>query len=371
MGHRNPHNSPPFSLATGRQMVAGRSRHPRDRIREVHFMHSTSGLPLRALAGLFVTVSFFGSAPRALDAQDANPLRGTRIPATARDESQPVAPRRILPAERISPGVNEGRRVTYQSEEWLDTPRPNAGLAFPSNGPYLPEEYEFEEETWPMWGGRLKAWLPAWGRPFYHGDPNDPDRATGKGHPLVGTSWLNRPLSVGFFAGGLFGDEPFDSRVEQGGGFLGGFRLGYDFDHYTGAELRVGLSQLELFDNQNVPFGRTSNFGLFDLNLLYYPWGDSRIRPYATFGLGIAAIDTFDEVGRNYNDALLLMPFGVGLKYYHGPFSVFRVDVLDNLAFGNNRIDTMHNLSISAGWEIRYGANPKLYYPAHPGVERW
>ena len=323
-----------------------------------------------ALLGLALVA---GSAFAQGSAERANPLRRTRMAAAARDESHAVAPRRILPAEEATPAVNEGRRVTYQSEEWLNPPSRNVGPSFPPEGSYPLEEYEFEaEESWPMWGsGRLRAWLPKWGRPFYHGDPNDPDRATGRGQPLVGTSWLNRPLSLGFFAGALFGDEPFDSRVEQGGGFLGGFRLGYDFDHYTGAELRVGLCQLELYDNQNVPFNRTSDLGLFDLNLLYYPWGDSRIRPYASFGLGIAAIDTFDEVGRNFNDALFLMPFGIGLKYYHGPFSVWRIDFLDNLAFGNNRFDTMHSLSVSAGWEIRYGATPRLYFPAHPGVERW
>src|SRR5262249_24438019 len=147
--------------------------------------------------------------------------------------------------------------------------------------------------------------------------------------------------------------------------------LGFDFDHYTGAEARVGLSKLELFSAENFPLDQTSDIGLFDVSLLYYPWGDSRWRPYFSLGLGVGAFNLYDELGHNYNDGLLIMPFGGGMKYYYQHWCVWRVEVLDNLTFGQRGIDTMNNLSICASWEFRFGANPKLYYPVHPGINRW
>ena len=42
---------------------------------------------------------------------------------------------------------------------------------------------------------------------FTHTDPNDPFRHQGVGRPLVGTSWLNRPVFVGVFLGGLLADD--------------------------------------------------------------------------------------------------------------------------------------------------------------------
>ena len=47
---------------------------------------------------------------------------------------------------------------------------------------------------------------------FRHGNPDDPGRHVGKGNPLEGTSWLNRPWHVGFFLGALYGDDVIDRQ---------------------------------------------------------------------------------------------------------------------------------------------------------------
>jgi hypothetical protein len=106
--------------------------------------------------------------------------------------------------------------------------------------------------------------------PFDHSDPDDPLRHIGKGVPLHGTSWLNRPYHVGWFVGGLFGDD-LQSGLEQDAGAFGGYRLGHDFDHYYGKELRFGFGYLEL--NNGQPAQPNSADYFLDAHLLHYPWG--------------------------------------------------------------------------------------------------
>jgi len=71
-------------------------------------------------------------------------------------------------------------------------------------------------------------------------------RHIGKGHPLEGTSWLNRPRYAGWFMGTMFGDEIITDRVDQNSDFYGGYRLGWDWDHYWGSEARLGFAELNL-----------------------------------------------------------------------------------------------------------------------------
>ena len=61
-------------------------------------------------------------------------------------------------------------------------------------------------------------------------------RAVGWGQPLLGTSWLNRPWSAGWFAGVIDGSPLIHGSVNQQPSFYGGYRFGFDYDFYWGVE---------------------------------------------------------------------------------------------------------------------------------------
>jgi hypothetical protein len=196
-------------------------------------------------------------------------------------------------------------------------------------------------------------------------------RHMGRGEPMSGTSWLNRPYHVDWFVGGLFGDELIGGQLDQGNDAFGGVRLGWDCDHYWGVELRYAGGDLGMFDPAGSPINGFSRVRIVDLNVAYYPWGDARWRPYLTVGAGVSGFSFVDEVGGRFDETLLTLPFGFGLKYYMRYWLVLRADFLDNLALADSGLNTMHNLSVSLGTEIRWGARPRSYYPFHSNMGIW
>jgi hypothetical protein len=193
-----------------------------------------------------------------------------------------------------------------------------------------------------------------------HRDPNDSQRHIGLGEPLTNTSWRNRPLYVDFFAGGLIGDELQEGIVSQGGGFMAGGRFGGDFDHYWGLETRLAFSDVQT----NFAAGGygQSRDSFFDASLLYYPWGDSRWRPYVTVGLGVANYRYNLADGTKISASGMELPWGAGLKYLLQPNLALRFDLIDNLSFaGGSRSDTLHNVSFTGGIELRFGGRRTSY----------
>ena len=80
---------------------------------------------------------------------------------------------------------------------------------------------------------------PLFARPWFaHEDPNDPLRHIGLGQPLIGTSWRNRPLYFGTFVGGILMDDIQSHKIYQNDTAFIGLRIGYDFDHFWGMEMR-------------------------------------------------------------------------------------------------------------------------------------
>ena len=71
-------------------------------------------------------------------------------------------------------------------------------------------------------------------------------RSIGCGHPMGGTSWLNRPYHVGWFAGAMWGSPMIQGHVNQRGTFFGGYQVGHDFDHYWGKQLRFAWASPSL-----------------------------------------------------------------------------------------------------------------------------
>jgi len=197
-------------------------------------------------------------------------------------------------------------------------------------------------------------WNLATWRGFRTSDPDDPARHIGRGGPLIGTSWLNRPFHVGWFVGGVVGDALIDGAVEQGSDLFGGYRAGWDWDHYWGAEARVGFARPELIDADAIADPRISRNWFGDVHLLHYPWGDAGWRPFFSVGLGWATFRFTDADGDAYHETLLHAPFGVGVKYYVDRWMALRIDALDNLALSGSGLDTMHNLSFTLGLEAHF-----------------
>jgi opacity protein-like surface antigen len=251
---------------------------------------------------------------------------------------------------------------------------PNLGQPPPTSQPWQTQPYLMEDcpagnsyDPLNPNGGQNRTWI----QPFFgHTDPNDPGRHVGLGQPLVGTSWLNRPVYFGLFVGGLLYDDLIDGRVMTSNSAMTGVVLGFDFDHYWGIEGRFGYSRVHLTNGLGVPLDDSHN-SWSDLSLMYYPWGDSRWRPYFSAGLGFATFRFHDDFGRDVNDTLFSLPLGVGMKYYYTNNFTLRVGWNDNLSFGDNTLDTMNNFSLFVGGEYRFGGRSPSYFPWHGNTTIW
>ena len=182
----------------------------------------------------------------------------------------------------------------------------------------------------------------------------------------MGTSWINRPLHVDLFSGGLFAGELVTGGAKATNGILTGTRLGWDINHYVGGELRLALGDTGIEgNNQRV------DIRFYDVSVLYYPWGDSRFRPFTTFGLGISQFTFIDDRQVPAEDTLFQMPFGLGFKYLIRPNLAMRMEFLDNLAFGSSFMRTQNNLSLTGGLELRIGGKRRSYFPFTAARRIW
>ena len=217
-----------------------------------------------------------------------------------------------------------------------------------------------------------KRWLPPPGiLPLWGPRSSEAERFTGWGQPLYGTSWLNRPLGASWFAGFMEGGTPIPHKVSQHGGFFGGYRFTWDYDYYYGLEARLGAGAIGLsYPEINRPTA-TSDIYLADVSVLYYPWGDSRWRPFVTAGLGTTKISFYDYHDQYYGGVLASLPFGVGLKYRLREWVALRAEIIDNVAFGRGPFSTFQNVSYTTGMEVRFGGLRTLYYPWFPSKQIW
>ena len=174
--------------------------------------------------------------------------------------------------------------------------------------------------------------------------------------PEPNGNWCNEPVHFDTFLGFI------DDRTAQNTGVLGGFRLGWDYDTYWGVETRLAFTSLQ---------EDTGPVVIWDESLLYYPWGDSRVRPYLTLGLGVNEVTVVDPADDQHSRLNLVdMPFGFGFKYRIHEWLVLRFDVLDNLAFGSGDAKTMNNFSFTTGFEYRFGGGHFSYWPWDPAPAR-
>jgi hypothetical protein len=214
-----------------------------------------------------------------------------------------------------------------------------------------------------------------------------PERHRGVGHPLQQESWLYRPFSAGWFMGMVQGGPLVDDWLGQQRGFVGGYRFGWDQDYYWGGEMRFAFASIRVYDSPRAiaaqhesdpghqwMFEHRRDSALFqwDLCVLHYPWGDAQWRPYLLAGVGTARIRFTDRLLRRCDETVFAMPLAVGLKYRCNEWLALRFECADNIAFGGGSgFETVHNVSVTGGAEVRFGGTRKAYWPWNPGRHYW
>jgi hypothetical protein len=184
--------------------------------------------------------------------------------------------------------------------------------------------------------------------------------------------WRYRPYSVGLFMGPIVGSPLISDSVQQGTGYIDGARFGYDFDDDWGLEMRLASCSFPVTGGYPVDgTEHSSDHFLWDIDFLYYPWGDAAVRPYVLMGIGTARIKFANQDGVELNRIMAGMPIGIGLKWRMSDWFIFRLECLDNVAFaGGSNFHTQHNPSLTGGLEIRFGRPHVQYWPWNPGMRQ-
>lgn len=277
---------------------------------------------------------------------------GNRVEA---DPQEPWPAR--APAAEYLNDMQQRRERAYQEDQLRIEPPAPGGMFEPGH------ESAFAGSDWASY-----FQLPI---PATHTDPNDPYRYRGRGEPIIGSSWRNRPVFTGFFIGArLSGDDILSGRVKHSNGSFLGLRLGWDFDHYWGGELRYAYSSPELTDNSGNSLGDSHDY-FVDASLAFYPWGDTRWRPFIGAGVGVTTYRFRDELDRRIHDSAFTLPISLGIKYYASPIFSLRVDVTDHISFGSDNLSAMQNFSLTIGGEMRFGGRNVSYMPWHGNSQVW
>jgi hypothetical protein len=213
--------------------------------------------------------------------------------------------------------------------------------------------------------------------------------------PMTQESWLNRPLSAGWFMGFMQGSELVEDWVGQEQGFFGGYRFGWDTDRYWGWETRLGFASVALYDSARAKAAQAADdlsdgltpsnpyyyrfdtrrdcgIRVWDVDMLWYPFGDTYLRPYFLVGLGTARVDFMDRLSERRIKSVFAMPIGLGFKYRLRDWVALRVEATDNFIAGaGSGFKNLHNFSLTAGLEVRFGGARTGYWPYYPGRHYW
>lgn len=191
---------------------------------------------------------------------------------------------------------------------------------------------------------------------FRHSSRNG--RWSGPGQPLRSTSWLNRPFEFNLETGAFVMTKSVSPNNNRNNDVLLAANLGWDWDHYWGTQFRVAWTTPEFISSVPSDSTASNNVLLYDLSLLYYPWGDSRIRPYYRFGFGLTDINFITPAGVREDATLFSMPVGMGIKYQTRRTVALRAEAVDYIAWGQNSASGMNNFTLTFGVEWRFGGRP-------------
>jgi hypothetical protein len=192
-----------------------------------------------------------------------------------------------------------------------------------------------------------------------------------RGRPFTGTSWRNRPWYIGGDIGMMWLTTEIDDDITRDSDLFGGIFAGYDWDHYWGAELSLHRATPELINRDARDADRGDRMMIWSANMLYYPWGDSMIRPYWRAGIGVTEIDYPNDDGERVDEGLWTFPLGVGVKYPIKRWLAARAELTDHIGLGTSDVNMQHNVSLTFGLECRYGAHPRSYWPWNPDRHIW
>ena len=199
-----------------------------------------------------------------------------------------------------------------------------------------------------------------------------PRRAIRK-QPMLRESWLFRPFNVSVFEGALFATPPIAPQFNTATSFFTGFRVGWDYAAHFGGETRFGFSKAFFLDAARTTEVGYQQLFYFDSNLLIYPWGDTRWRPFLSIGGGLADVLIVGNNGLLLHPMAFNMPLGTGIKYRFGPRVAFRADFRDNLTFsGAGGLRTLNNIEVVGGIEFHFGGGDRRsYWPWNPSHHWW
>lgn len=283
------------------------------------------------------------------------------------------APLAAPPADREEDVANEAskflNRDAAQFDDWEPLVEHDSPFDEPAAVDQAPSDQILVDEKHDL---RPFDWMRHWG--FHHSSTEG--RFTEKGLAMERSSWLNRPYHFDWFVGPLLSDGPVDGRVSQGNDIFGGIRIGWDFDYYWGAEWRFGWSDPTLLatslnGNDVIETEFRGSYMVSDVDFIYYPWGDTKVRPYVQWGLGLTQIGSVRPDGGGQEATLMSMPMGLGVRFPMTHWLAWRLEIIDNLAFGADGLDTMNNFAFTAGMELRLGARPNSYWPWRSSRTIW
>lgn len=187
-------------------------------------------------------------------------------------------------------------------------------------------------------------------------------------------TWQRFPLYFEKFTGIIRANEPVHDQIHNGTGNLFGGRWGWDVARYVGVETRLGYVRTTLNDTLHPLIPSHENLLFWDADLMFYPLGDTKWRPFAMLGLGLVDLGFIDDRGRQWHQDLITMPFSVGIKYRLDNLNAVRFEVSDIVIFGNNHggngQHVMHNVAVLFAYERRFGLPHRSYFP-HRDASLW
>jgi hypothetical protein len=271
------------------------------------------------------------------------------------DDPQQAAAEDEVPAvDSIKPG-----------QYYLD---PSVGAEIPPWAPEIGPELQ-NEQGWnpPDPPPTYSPWLTRLGfrHSYTHG------RNVGWGRPLVGTSWLNRPHVAGVALGPMWMTRSLEDSVSRDTDVIGSIYCGWDWDYYWGSEFQFAYATPELRNAEAPDAPHGDRMFHWNYSLMYYPWGDSEIRPYWRLGVGDSKFDFPTDAGNRHDEWLLTFPVGVGIKYPCRRWLAARAEFVDLISVGGNGVASQHNLVLSFGLECHTGARPQSYWPWNPSRHIW
>lgn len=215
------------------------------------------------------------------------------------------------------------------------------------------------------------------------------------GGPPHRPSWDNHPFGMGWFAGVVQGGTLITDWISMDRGFYGGYRMDWNLDPCWSVGFRLASGSVRLTDSAaairaqqnadtlagyaaNDPWrsrfdgGRNGDLFQGNVNVAFYPTGDTRFRPYISAGLGGTRISFMDRLSVYYTYSLWSMPISVGVQYLATDHLALRLDCTDDIAFGRDSYCTLQNISLTAGMEVRFGGGTHFtYWPWNPGCRVW